>query len=52
MTPQRYDLIVIGAGSAARDGANKAAKEHGAKVALVEHVRWLLCGRGAIVTPL
>jgi mercuric reductase len=40
MTPQRYDLIVIGAGSAARDGANKAAKEHGAKVALIEHERW------------
>ena len=40
MTPQRHDLIVIGAGSAARDGANKAAKEHGAKVALIEHERW------------
>src|SRR5947207_9332958 len=40
MSPQRYDLIVIGAGSAARDGANKAAKEHGAKVALIERERW------------
>jgi mercuric reductase len=40
MTPQRYDLIVIGAGSAARDGANTAAREHGAKVALIEHERW------------
>src|SRR5947207_14181588 len=40
MTPERYDLIVIGAGSAARDGANMAAKEHGAKVALIEHERW------------
>jgi mercuric reductase len=40
MTPERYDLIVIGAGSAARDGANMAAKEHDAKVALIEHERW------------
>jgi pyruvate/2-oxoglutarate dehydrogenase complex dihydrolipoamide dehydrogenase (E3) component len=40
MTPERYDLIVIGAGSAARYGADKAAKEHGAKVALIEHERW------------
>jgi mercuric reductase len=39
MGTQRYDLIVIGAGSAARYGANRA-KEHGAKVALVEHERW------------
>ena len=37
---ERYDLIVIGAGSAARDAANKAAKEHGAKVALIERERW------------
>jgi mercuric reductase len=35
-----YDLIVIGAGSAARAGARKAAKEHGAKVAMIEHERW------------
>ncbi|TMM07720.1 MAG: NAD(P)/FAD-dependent oxidoreductase [Actinobacteria bacterium] len=40
MTREHYDLIVIGAGSAARDGANKAAKEHGAKVALIERERW------------
>ena len=39
MGTQRYDLIVIGAGSAARYGAKKA-KEHGAKVALIEHERW------------
>jgi mercuric reductase len=39
MGTQRYDLIVIGAGSAARYGANKA-NEHGAKVALIEHERW------------
>jgi mercuric reductase len=35
-----YDLIVLGAGSAARDGAGKAAREHGARVALVESTRW------------
>jgi mercuric reductase len=40
MQSKRYDLIVIGAGSAARDGANKAAREHGAKVALIERERW------------
>jgi mercuric reductase len=40
MTRERYDLIVIGAGSAARDGARKAHTEHGARVALVEHTRW------------
>ena len=37
---ERYDLIVIGAGSAARDGARKAAQEFDANVALVEHTRW------------
>jgi mercuric reductase len=40
MKNEHYDLIVIGAGSGARDGANKAAKEHGAKVALIEKERW------------
>jgi mercuric reductase len=35
-----YDLIVIGAGSAARDAANKASREYGARVALVERARW------------
>ena len=35
-----FDLIVLGAGSAARDGANRAAKEYGARVALVESTRW------------
>ena len=35
-----YDLIVIGAGSAARDGAGRAAKKHGARVALIERERW------------
>ena len=36
----RFDLIVIGGGSAARDGASMAAHEHGARVALVEKERW------------
>jgi pyruvate/2-oxoglutarate dehydrogenase complex dihydrolipoamide dehydrogenase (E3) component len=35
-----FDLIVIGAGSGARDGAGRASREHGARVALVERVRW------------
>ena len=35
-----YDLIVIGAGSAARDAANTAAEDHGARVALVERKLW------------
>jgi pyruvate/2-oxoglutarate dehydrogenase complex dihydrolipoamide dehydrogenase (E3) component len=37
---ERFDLIVIGGGSAARDAANKAARDHGARVALVEKERW------------
>jgi mercuric reductase len=37
---EQFDLIVLGAGSGARDGANKAAKEYGARVALVESTRW------------
>jgi mercuric reductase len=40
MTNETYDLIVLGAGSAARDAAAKAAREHGARVALVERTRW------------
>ena len=36
----RFDLIVIGGGSAARDGANMAGHEHGARVALIEKERW------------
>ena len=38
--PEQFDLIVIGGGSAARDGANKAARDYGARVALVERTRW------------
>jgi len=37
---ERYDLIVLGSGSAARDGAAKAAQRYSAKVALVESARW------------
>ena len=40
MTQETYDLIVLGAGSAARDAAGRAAREHGARVALVESTRW------------
>ncbi len=40
MTTETYDLIVLGAGSAARDGAGMAAREHGARVAIVERTRW------------
>ena len=37
---RKLDLIVLGSGSGARDGANKAKTEYGAKVALVENTRW------------
>ena len=37
---KHYDLIVLGAGSAARDAAQKAARVYDAKVALVESTRW------------
>jgi mercuric reductase len=40
MSAEQYDLIVIGAGSAARDGAGKAKREHGANVAMIERERW------------
>lgn len=40
MRRENYDLIVLGAGSAARDGAGKASREHGASVAMVERTRW------------
>jgi mercuric reductase len=40
MATKTYDLIVLGAGSAARDGADKAARDHGAHVAMVESTRW------------
>jgi mercuric reductase len=40
MSAEHFDLIVIGAGSAARDAAGKAKREHGASVAMIERVRW------------
>src|ERR1700675_3087422 len=40
MNAEGYDLIVLGSGAAARDGAGKAAREHGAHVALIEHWLW------------
>jgi mercuric reductase len=36
---RQFDLIVLGSGSGARDGANKARQEFGADVALVESKR-------------
>ena len=35
-----FDLIVLGAGSAAREAAAHAVRDHGARVALVERERW------------
>src|SRR6266540_5064800 len=35
-----FDLIVLGAGSAARDAAGTASRNYGARVALVESTRW------------
>jgi mercuric reductase len=40
MNSERYDLIALGSGSAARDGAGKAARDYGARVALIEHWLW------------
>jgi mercuric reductase len=40
MSADRYDLLVLGSGSGARDGAGKAAREFGARVAVVEHRLW------------
>jgi mercuric reductase len=37
---EQFDLIVLGAGSAARDAARTGARDHGARVALVERERW------------
>lgn len=39
-SPERFDLIVIGAGSAAREAAARAATEHDASVAVIERERW------------
>jgi mercuric reductase len=37
---ERFDLLVVGSGSAARHGAQLAAEKYGARVALVESTRW------------
>ncbi len=37
---EAFELIVIGAGSGARHGAERAAREYGANVALIERERW------------
>src|SRR5215831_13635690 len=40
MAATSFDLIVLGAGSAAREAAAHAVRDHGARVALVERERW------------
>jgi mercuric reductase len=40
MSAEQFDLIVLGAGSAAREGAGTAKREHGARVAMIERERW------------
>src|SRR5881394_3090818 len=35
---ETFDLIVIGSG--ARDAAARASRDHGARVALIERIRW------------
>jgi mercuric reductase len=37
---ESFDLIIIGAGSAAREAAARAVTDHGARVALIERERW------------
>jgi mercuric reductase len=40
MPPDQFDLIVIGAGSAARNAAGRAKRDYGADVAMIERERW------------
>jgi mercuric reductase len=40
MRTDSFDLIAIGAGSAARAAAGKASDDHDARVAMIERVRW------------
>lgn len=40
MAASLFDLIVIGAGSAAREAATRAALDHGASVAMIERDLW------------
>jgi mercuric reductase len=37
---ERFDLVILGSGSAARDGAKTAARDYGARVALVDRGLW------------
>ena len=37
---ERFDLVVLGGGSAARDAANMAMRDYDVRVALVERERW------------
>lgn len=40
MSAEHFDLVVLGSGSAARDGAGRAKRLYGARVALIESTRW------------
>jgi mercuric reductase len=40
VSAEQFDLIVIGAGSGARDAAGKAKREYDANVAMIERERW------------
>ena len=40
LVSERFDLVVLGGGSAARDAANMAMRDYDARVALVERERW------------
>jgi mercuric reductase len=40
MSAAHFDLIVLGAGSAAREGAGMAKRKYGASVAMIERERW------------
>ncbi len=40
MEPERFDLIVIGGGGAAREAATRAARDRGASVAVIERGDW------------
>jgi mercuric reductase len=40
MSAEHFDLVVLGSGSAARDGAGRAKRLYDARVALIESTRW------------
>jgi len=37
---EAFDVLILGAGSAAREAAARAVEDHGARVALIERERW------------